>query len=177
MNRALPPGDCGRRGADPLRAPGGRGIVPRAGRLVEGTSADPCPDGEAPPRGCPGGQSGSGSSGSALDRVVALPVVALRGGDREAHLLPEGPADEPADAVRLPAGGLHNLLQVTPPHQVEDLGGLAALARSGSSPPSCSFTYRIERRSGTAVQMVADERSWRLLAMRSFSCVATRSMA
>jgi hypothetical protein len=39
MNRALPPGDCGHRGADSRWASGHAGIVPGARRLVGRTAA------------------------------------------------------------------------------------------------------------------------------------------
>ncbi len=39
MNRAVPPGDRGHRGADPSRACGSGGVVPGAGGLVGGITA------------------------------------------------------------------------------------------------------------------------------------------
>jgi hypothetical protein len=68
---------------------------------------------------------------SALNRVAALPILALGGRNGQAHLFPQGSADEPADAVRLPASGFQQLLRggsAGPLEQVQDLGGLAALA-------------------------------------------------
>ena len=41
--------------------------------------------------------------------VQPFAVLALGGLDFEAHFGPKDPADEPADAVGLPAGGLHEL--------------------------------------------------------------------
>jgi hypothetical protein len=39
MNHTLPPGDCGNRKADPKRAPGSPGTLPRAFGLVGGVAA------------------------------------------------------------------------------------------------------------------------------------------
>jgi len=69
--------------------------------------------------------------GSGLDRVAALPVLALGGLDCQAHLLAQRTADESAQAVRLPAGGLQQLLgrgASLPLQQAQDRLGLAALA-------------------------------------------------
>src|ERR1039457_3679145 len=64
------------------------------------------------------------------DRVPALPVLGLGGPDRQPHLLAQGTGQEPADRVRLPAGGFPEFLRggaARALQQVEDLGGLAAL--------------------------------------------------
>ena len=45
----------------------------------------------------------------ALERVDALAIGAFDGGDRAAHLLAQGTAEETADGMRLPAGGLHQI--------------------------------------------------------------------
>ena len=66
------------------------------------------------------------------ERVDSVPGVGHRTLDLEAHLLPQGSAQEPADAVRLPSRGLHELSECSaflPPEQGENLGCLAALAR------------------------------------------------
>ena len=68
------------------------------------------------------------------DRVGALPVLALGGRDGQPHLLAHGPGQEAADGMRLPAGGFHQFLggdAARPLQQVQDLGGLAAVARLG----------------------------------------------
>src|ERR1017187_10227530 len=68
------------------------------------------------------------------DRVPALPVLGLGGPDRQPHLLAQDAGQEPADRVRLPAGGFHKFLPggaARALQQVEDLGGLAALAGDG----------------------------------------------
>ena len=88
---------------------------------------------ESPPWPKPGGPEGS-ATGLLGKAVNALPVLALRGFDREPHLLPQGPTDEPAHTVGLPAGRLHDLFQggaVGPSQQIQDLGRLAPLP-SGS---------------------------------------------
>src|ERR1017187_2786122 len=63
--------------------------------------------------------------------VAALPVRALGGRDRQPQLLADGSGEEAPERMRLPAGGLHQVLQggaVGALEQVQDLGGLAALA-------------------------------------------------
>src|SRR5262249_53479387 len=64
--------------------------------------------------------------------VHALLVVVAEGLDFEAQLFGEHPADEAPYRMRLPAGGLHDLAErraLGSPHQFENLGLLAALAR------------------------------------------------
>src|SRR5260370_9667408 len=73
-----------------------------------------------------------GESGS--ERVRTLPVLSVRGYYGQSHLLAEGPADEAAYRMGLPAGGFHYFLEggsVRPFQQVQHLCGLAALARAG----------------------------------------------
>src|ERR1039458_7230052 len=68
------------------------------------------------------------------DRVPALPVLGLGGGDRQPHLLAQGAGQEPSDRVRLPSGGFPEFLArgaARAFQQVEDLGGFAALAGAG----------------------------------------------
>src|ERR1039457_5373922 len=68
------------------------------------------------------------------DRVAALIVLRLGGSDREPHLLAQDAGQEPADRVRLPAGGFHEFLPRGASRafqQVEDLGGFGALAGAG----------------------------------------------
>jgi hypothetical protein len=48
---------------------------------------------------------------SRLNRISALPRCALGRLDLQAHFLPQGTAEEPAHAVGLPFGGLHECLQ------------------------------------------------------------------
>src|ERR1017187_214063 len=63
--------------------------------------------------------------------VPALPVRAFVGHARQPQLLADGPGEEAPKRMRLPAGGLHQFLQggaVGAFEQVQDLGGLAALA-------------------------------------------------
>ena len=106
-----------------VSGPGGRTKAP-----AQGT------DKEKPPRRNPGGQKEPNRWASAFDRVAALFVLGLGGGDRQPHLLAQGAGQEPADRVRLPAGGFPEFLQGGAAgafQQVEDLGGLAALAGAG----------------------------------------------
>jgi len=89
---------------------------------------------EKPPRRNPGGRKSADRSVSAFDRVAAFPVGALGRGDGEAHLLAQDPGQEPADRMGLPAGGLPKFLPAgpaRPPQQVENLGGLGAMAGPG----------------------------------------------
>jgi len=84
-----------------------------------------------PPSGNPAARGRRDGSASAFDGVGALAVFALGGNDGQAHLLADGPRQEPANAVRLPASGLHQFLSrnaAVPLQQVQDLRGLAAVA-------------------------------------------------
>src|SRR5216684_7843280 len=68
---------------------------------------------------------------SGFDRIGALPVLALGGSDRQAHLLAQGAADEATDAVGLPTRSLHDCGKrgaLRPFQQFEDLLRLAAFA-------------------------------------------------
>src|SRR2546422_7759599 len=71
---------------------------------------------------------------SAGDAVNAFAVLAACGVYGQPHFLAQRPADEPAYAVRLPAGGLHDLGErraALPLEQAEDRGLLAAVAGCG----------------------------------------------
>jgi hypothetical protein len=73
-------------------------------------------------------------AGSGFDQVVALPVLALGGHDRQLHLLANSSRDEPPDRMRLPTTRLLQLLgrcPARPLEQIEDLGGLAAATGAG----------------------------------------------
>jgi hypothetical protein len=88
-------------------------------------------DKEKPPRRNPGGQNGPNRWASALHSIAALLILGLGGRHRQSHLLAQGTGHKAPDRVRLPAGGFHELLQggaAGALQQVEDLGGLAALA-------------------------------------------------
>src|ERR1019366_2305111 len=131
MNATLPSGNRCYRGGDPRRQSGSTGVVPSALGLVYRVE-NPSRRG-TPPGGNPAARRGRDGWVSGLDRVGALAVLSLRGGDRQPHLLAEGPTDEPAHGVRLPAGRLHDLLQggsARAFHQAEDRLGLAALANA-----------------------------------------------
>src|SRR5262245_51719145 len=134
MNRALPPGDRQRRGFDPGGAPGSARAVSGTGGLVAGAADDRAGVGPES-RKARHGRTRAGRKylrASLLgDAVDALAILALHGCNREPHLLPQGAADEPADAVRLPGGSLHQLAQsrsLGSLDQAQDHGGLAALA-------------------------------------------------
>src|ERR1035437_1806749 len=90
---------------------------------------------EATSRKARGGRNRAGSRNLRAmllaDGVPALPVRALGGRDRQLQLLADGSGEEAPERMRLPAGGLHQFLQggaVGAFEQVQDLGGLAALA-------------------------------------------------
>src|ERR1035437_8619101 len=122
-------------GAASGRASRPRRLVPRVGGLAGRTKAPARgTDKEKPPRRNPGGQKEPNGWASAFDRVAALLVLGLGGRDRQSHLLAQGAGQEPTDRVRLPAGGFHEFLPGGAAgafQQVEDLGGLAALAGAG----------------------------------------------
>jgi len=91
-------------------------------------------DKEKPPRRNPGGMKEPNRWASAFDRVAALFVLGLGGGDRQPHLLAQGAGEEAPDRMCLPAGGFPEFLQggaAGAPQQVEDLGGLAARPGAG----------------------------------------------
>src|SRR5260370_16238171 len=117
------------------RASRPRRPLPRIGGLGGRTKAPARgTDKEKPPRRNPGGQKEANRGASVFERVAALRVLGLRGGDRPPHLLPQGAGQEPTNRVRLPAGGFHEFLQGGAAgvlQQVEYLGGLAALAGAG----------------------------------------------
>ena len=92
------------------------------------------PERETPPGGYPAARRKRKGGNSGFDGVGALPVLALGGCDGQAHLLADSPRQEPADGMRLPAGGFHQFLgccAAGPLQQVQDLGGLAAVAGAG----------------------------------------------
>src|ERR1035441_2172921 len=132
-------------GSAPVRASRPRRLVPRVGGLAGRTKAPARgTDKEKPPRRNPGGQKESNRWASAFDRVAALPALALGGRDRQPHLLAQGARQEPADRVRLPAGGFPEFRPCSAAgasQQVEDLGGFAALAGT-----SCLLLGRLGRR-------------------------------
>src|SRR5205085_12185829 len=68
---------------------------------------------------------------SALYSIATLPVLTLGGRDGQPHLLADRARQKTANAVRLPGRSFHQFLQrgsVRPFQQVQDLGGLAAVA-------------------------------------------------
>src|ERR1019366_9017706 len=67
---------------------------------------------------------------SSFYRVAALATVALEGRNCQAHLLADGPRQEPAHRMRLPARGLPQFLggcTARPFQQFEDPGRFAAI--------------------------------------------------
>src|SRR5260370_30332336 len=100
MNRALPPRDRGHRGGNPGGQSRPAGAVSGSVRLVGGVAHPPRR--ATPPESGPGGGWDRSWWRSALNRVGALPVLALGGFDGESHFLAQCAADEPPDTVRLP---------------------------------------------------------------------------
>jgi hypothetical protein len=87
------------------------------------------PKREKPPVQFPAADVFSEMSG--FDGVGPLVVLALGGRDRQAHFLPDGSGQEPANGMWLPGCGFHQLLggnAARPLQQFEHLGGLAAVA-------------------------------------------------
>src|SRR5207245_8923947 len=86
-------------------------------------------------RGCPGAWSVEGNARlSAGDAVDPFAVLATHRIDGQPHFLAQRPADEPAYAVRLPAGRLHDLGErcaTLTLEQAQDRGLLAAIAGCG----------------------------------------------
>src|ERR1700691_41675 len=69
--------------------------------------------------------------GLGFDRVAAHAVLALKGCNGQSHFLADGARQEPAHGMRLPARDLHQFFSgdaAGPLQQVQDLGGLAAVA-------------------------------------------------
>ena len=84
-----------------------------------------------PPGSRPAARGEREGCGLGFDGVAALPVLALGGRHRQAHLLAYRPRQESAHGMRLPAGSLHQLLggdAAGPLQQFQNLVGLAALA-------------------------------------------------
>ena len=71
----------------------------------------PCIERETPPGRNPTALSRPNCTRSALDRIPTPAVLTLRGDYGQAHLLADGPRDEPADSMWLPARHLHDLRQ------------------------------------------------------------------
>src|ERR1700674_345590 len=129
MNATLSPRDRSHRSRDTRRQSRRPGIVPGAIGLVGGVKDSRR---RAKTRKAAGVESGGTREtdwvGSDLDGIVALTVLTLCRRDLQPHLLADGARKDPADAVGLPAGSLHQFLQRGPVRlfqQVEDLGCLA----------------------------------------------------
>src|SRR5450755_986071 len=105
MNRALPPGDRGRRSSDPGRASGLARAVPGALGLFGGVANPAGPT----TRNAAGGEAGGASeqtwSQSGGDRVAAFAAFPFGGDDLQSQLLADRPGEEPAHGVRLPPRG------------------------------------------------------------------------
>ena len=70
-----------------------------------------------------------------LNRIGPVAVLALEGSDGQTHFLRDGPRQEPADRMRLPASGFHQFLRcyasragsvASPFHRLESLSILLA---------------------------------------------------
>jgi hypothetical protein len=84
----------------------------------------------SPPRSGPGGLQGWHAT-SVLDRIAALPVLGLGGRECQAQLFADRTREEPANGMRLPAGGSNQLGKcgaVRPLEQIQHLLSLDALA-------------------------------------------------
>src|SRR5258708_28196030 len=103
MNRALPPGDRGHRGADRVWPSRSAGIVSGAFGLV-GRASNP-PQRRTPPEMNPAARRNGDWRRSAFYRVIALAVLALSGCHGKSHLLADRARPEPAYRMRLPASG------------------------------------------------------------------------
>jgi hypothetical protein len=127
MNRALPPGDRGDRSSDPRRPHGHRWLVLGAIGLV-GEASDPA-ERRTPPEVKPAARTNVDWSGSALNRVAVLAVLALDRRDGQPHLLADCARQDAPNGMRLPVGGFHEFLHrgaARAFQQVEDLSRLAA---------------------------------------------------
>src|ERR1035437_9024787 len=87
------------------------GLRARGMRWTRGYSGN---EGEKPAAAGAGRAGEGGKLVLLTERVQPFAVLALGGLDFEAHLGPKCHADEPADAVGLPAGGLHEFGQAGP---------------------------------------------------------------
>src|SRR5439155_3348501 len=85
---------------------------------------------KTPPNVNPAARLVAVRSASGFHGIAALAVLALGGGDGQAHLLSDRARQVSAYRMRLPSGGLLQLLgrdAARPLQQFEDLGGLAAV--------------------------------------------------
>src|SRR5258706_14744365 len=126
MNRALPPRDRGYRNTDPVWPSRSAGVVSGTLGLV-GRASNP-PKRRTPPEVNPAARRNGNWRRSAFYRVIALAVLALSGCHGKAHLLADGPRQEPAYRMRLPACGFHQFLggrAARPLEQFQDFGGRA----------------------------------------------------
>jgi hypothetical protein len=109
-----------------------RGSMPSVVGLVGGVVYPP--ERGTPPGGNPAARGGRTAGGSGLDGVSALAAITLGRRNGQSHLLPDRPRQEPTNRMRQPARGLHEFLRGDPAgplEQIQDLGGLAAIAGFG----------------------------------------------
>src|SRR5207248_10722386 len=86
---------------------------------------------EKPPRRNPAAQANEALLASAFDGVRTLAVRCLGGRHSQPHLLAHRAGQEAANGMRLPTSSFHQLFRggpARPLEQVQDFGGLAALA-------------------------------------------------
>src|SRR2546423_1511552 len=89
---------------------------------------------KTPPGANPAARKGRQKGRSGFDGIGTLSVFALGGYNRQPQLLPDGPGQEAADRMCLPACGFHEFGQGGPVlalKQGQDLGLLATVARRG----------------------------------------------
>jgi len=152
MNRSLPP-----------RARGNRDLVARwqsrCGRLAPGALGLVHRASHPPKRKKPPGRSPAANpcrAASGFDRVAELSVFGLRGNDVQAHLLPDGPGQEPANGMRLPARGFHQVLgggAARPLQQFKESGCLTAIAGGAALLFALARFGRFLRRGGLLTRL------------------------
>src|SRR5690349_19604748 len=116
MTRTLPPGDCGNQCQDTGRPCGPTGAVPGIDGLVSRNATDRASVGcQSRKARRDASRAGEGPEPGLFGQTVnALAVFALGGFRFQSHLLAQGSAEKPTDAVGLPAGGLHDSARVAP---------------------------------------------------------------
>ena len=134
MNRPLPARDRVYRSGNPRGQSGSPRTVPGVIRLVGGAEAvaSGVRATKKPPEPSPGGRKEIGRGRLGFERVGALPILSLGRFYAEAHLFAKRAANKPADAVRLPFGRCHQLLQggsAGTLQQIQNLCGFAAHSR------------------------------------------------
>lgn len=135
MKEGLRPRNRGHRSEVPSRQNPNVYGLSRFGGL-EGAIAGP-PQRATPPGASPAARRERDLRDSTFYGIVALPILALDGGDREPHLPAHHTGQETTDAVSLPSGSFLQLLRrrsAGPFQQIEDLGCFTAVAANRGLP-------------------------------------------